>query len=437
MVTALGVELTPAEFEQFWTASDRDNSGRIDGDEAVVFLRCLLCQSADTANRVLLFLTGGLDALRDSLMEPVDHRRSQANIEILDRAKGIIVKENIPIYIKVALKSMFSSQLGRLLSTGKKSVNLMTKLSIKQGVKYDDPKSKDDIPAFVALHQLNLNEVEKPLDQYATFNEFFARSLKPSARPIAAPDDPTVAVSPADCRLMVFEDIKEATELWIKGDKFTVEGVLGEHCADLASRYTSGSMVIARLAPQDYHRWHLPVNATLGRKVPIPGALYTVNPIAINQNVNVYTTNKRVVCELNSPEFGKVILVAVGATMVGSIVFLYEDGKHNKGEPHGYFAFGGSTVLLFFEPGRIKFDADLVANSRKKLETLVKVNERLGTALVAPDYQALAAEAENGEKRLLQRIETSRKPESLITGPHVVYDQAHGAVATPSSANAN
>jgi phosphatidylserine decarboxylase len=92
--------------------------------------------------------------------------------------------------------------------------------------------------------------------------------------------------------------------------------------------------------------------AVLGPHVPIDGDLYTVNPIAVNKNVNVFTMNKRVVCPLESPEFGTVGMIAVGATMVGSINFLRHEGdKVKKGDQHGYFAFGGSTVLVFFEKG--------------------------------------------------------------------------------------
>jgi phosphatidylserine decarboxylase len=384
MVEALDITMTDEEFDTFWDASDKDKSGTIDAEEAVVFLRCLLCQSADTANRVLLFLTEGIDSLQDQIMLESPGYMGET-LRLQDRKTGLLIQENIPIYLKVAMKSLFSSGVARAVSTGSRSIALMTKMSEKQGRKYNDPASVKDIPGFVHLHNLNLDEVSKPLNEFKTFNEFFARELKPTARPIGAPDDPTVLVSPADCRMIVFPDIKDATEIWIKGDKFTVENVFGPNCADLAPRFKDGSLCIARLAPQDYHRWHFPCNGKLGRKVPIPGALFTVNPIAINQNVNVYTMNKRVINELDSNEFGKVILIAVGATMVGSITFLVEPpAEANKGQQHGYFSFGGSTVLLFFEPGTVEFDADLVANSKQKLETLVKCCESIGKKKVAP-----------------------------------------------------
>jgi len=92
--------------------------------------------------------------------------------------------------------------------------------------------------------------------------------------------------------------------------------------------------------------------------------------------VDVYTENKRVICPIETKEFGSVILVAVGATMVGSINFednTDEGAVIKKFQSHGFFAFGGSTVLLLFEPGRVMLDSDILANSRRKLETLIKV----------------------------------------------------------------
>jgi len=277
---------------------------------------------------------------------------------------------------------MFSSALARTLSTSQRSIRLMTDLSIKQGKKFDDINSASQIPHFVQLHNLNMDEVELPLEEYKTFNQFFSRKLKLSARPVESPDDPTIAVSAADSRVMAFQDISEATTLWIKGKQFSVQNVFGPKKAELAANYIGGSMMICRLAPQDYHRWHIPVDGVLGDRTPIDGALFTVNPIAINKEVDVYTKNKRELLELKSDEFGHVVMVAVGATMVGSIhIDAPDNAVVRKGDIHGYFAFGGSTVLLFFEPGTIVFDPDLIENSRHKLETLVRVNTRIGKAI--------------------------------------------------------
>ena len=172
-------------------------------------------------------------------------------------------------------------------------------------------------------------------------------------RPISDLDDDSVLVSPADCRLNVFNSITDATKLWIKGKQFSVDELFGSEAAETRAKYgpmfLGGSLVIARLAPQDYHRWHFPVSGKLSARVPVDGCLYTVNPIAIKKELDVYTENKRMLHFVETKDFGTVCMVAVGATVVGSIHITAEDGATvKKGDEHGYFAFGGSTVLLLF-----------------------------------------------------------------------------------------
>ena len=126
-----------------------------------------------------------------------------------------------------------------------------------------------------------------------TFNEFFYRKLKPDARPVEDPDDPYRLVSGADCRLMVFETVSEATRLWIKGRDFSVGRLLGDTYRAEADKYIGGALCIFRLAPQDYHRFHVPVDGTIGPMTYITGEYYTVNVRAFSPAylvVSVLTT---------------------------------------------------------------------------------------------------------------------------------------------------
>jgi len=167
--------------------------------------------------------------------------------------------------------------------------------------------------------------------------------------------------------------------VWVKGHKFSVRELIQDE--ELAKKFEGGALAIFRLAPQDYHRFHLPVNCTVQSFRPFPGEYYTVNPIAIREPIDVYTENKRNRVLLKSEEFGDVLYITVGATLVGSILFTGQEGKsYKKGDELGYFAFGGSTVLVIFQKGRIVFDEDLLANSQRPIETLVKVGTSLGTA---------------------------------------------------------
>lgn len=250
---------------------------------------------------------------------------------------------------------------------------MLRSLSQKQGVKYDDPASRAEIPKFIAFHQLDVSEVFSPIESFKNFNEFFFRKLKPGARPCSAPDNPGIVVSPADCRSVVFNRIGDATQIWVKGREFTIERLLGDAYPQDSQRYKNGALGIFRLAPQDYHRFHIPVDGIMQKPKTIEGEYYTVNPMAIRSALDVYGENVRVVIPIDSVSHGRVMVICVGAMMVGSTVIVREEGEHVKrAEELGYFKFGGSTILLLFEEGTMQFDEDLVANSNTALETLVR-----------------------------------------------------------------
>lgn len=250
---------------------------------------------------------------------------------------------------------------------------MLRSLSFKQGKKYDDPASVSQIESFISFHQLDMSEVLLPIERFRNFNEFFYRALKPDARPCSAPDDPKVITSPADSRSVVFDTMDDATRIWVKGRDYSVEKLLGDAYPLDAKRYRNGALGIFRLAPQDYHRFHIPVDGVLGTPKLIEGEYYTVNPMAIRSALDVYGENVRVVVPIDSVAHGRVMYICIGAMMVGSTVITRKAGqKVKRAEELGYFKFGGSTVLLLFESGAMNFDDDLIANSSGALETLVR-----------------------------------------------------------------
>ena len=247
-------------------------------------------------------------------------------------------------------------------------------MSFKQGRKYDDPASVSSIPSFIAFHQLDMTEVLLQTSQFKNFNEFFYRKLKPDARPCSAPDRPEIVTSPADCRSVVFNRLEDAQRIWVKGREFSIERLLGDAYPEDVKRYQNGALGIFRLAPQDYHRFHVPVDGTMGEPKLIEGEYYTVNPMAIRSALDVYGENIRVCVPIESERHGRVMVICVGAMMVGSTIITRKTGEHvARAEELGYFKFGGSTILLLFEPGAMVFDADLVDNSNGALETLVSL----------------------------------------------------------------
>ncbi|KAK1589620.1 phosphatidylserine decarboxylase [Colletotrichum navitas] len=332
---------------------------------------------------------------------------NSANILVQDRITGQINEEKMSVYVRLGI---------RLLYKGLKSSNMETKrirkmlksMSVKQGKKFDDPASKAEIPKFIEFHRLDMSEVLMPVEEFKNFNEFFYRALKPGARPCSAPDRPDVVVSPADCRSVVFNSVTQATKVWIKGREFSIKRLLGDAYPDDVKRFENGALGIFRLAPQDYHRFHIPVDGVLDKPKTIAGEYYTVNPMAIRSALDVYGENVRVLCPIDSPVHGRVMVICVGAMMVGStVITAKEGGQVNRADELGYFKFGGSTIVLLFEPGKMKFDDDLVDNSNGALETLIRAGMSVGHApdqpQWGPDMRKDAKDVTDAEKKDAKR----------------------------------
>ena len=109
-------------------------------------------------------------------------------------------------------------------------------------------------------------------------------------------------------------------------------------------------------------------------------SLRSVSPLALRKNLAILWENRRVRTLVESPEFGRVLIVEIGATCVGRIEQTFETGPVSKGGEKGFFAFGGSCTATIFEEGRIAFDGDLLRNTAEGLETYAKMGTRFGAA---------------------------------------------------------
>lgn len=300
--------------------------------------------------------------------------RNNANIFVHDRASGKLIEERMPAYIRLGIRMIYSQQ-GRAADLGMVR-RLLHSMTLRQGQRFSSAESARSIPGFIRFHQLSLEDVRDPLGSFRSFNEFFFRKLKPGARP-AASADPAVTLIPADCRFVCFPTVTEATRVWIKGARFSVASLLMDEA--MGAYYEGGSIAVCRLAPQDYHRFHAPFEASVNFTYHLPGAYFTVNPMAVRKAIDVYTENARTVVLLDSPVYGRVAYVAVGAMMVGSILLTCEPGQAlARLDEIGYFAFGGSTIVMVFPRGSHRFDADLLKDSAEGLETLVRVGQSMG-----------------------------------------------------------
>jgi phosphatidylserine decarboxylase len=295
---------------------------------------------------------------------------SFAPIEFYNRYTGRLERESI--YGEAPLRFAYENPVGRG----------MLELLVKRGLfsrwygwRMNQPGSRRRVAPFIANYGLNVSEFADAADSFRSFNEFFFRKLKPEARPVAAEG----AVFPADGRHLGFQNVSEIGGVFVKGQRFDIPALLGD--AALAARYREGTLVLSRLCPVDYHRFHFPCAGTPGAPRLINGPLYSVSPVALRRRLAYLWENKRVVTEVVSPDLGTVLLIEIGATNVGSIAQTFTPAQPvAKGAEKGYFKFGGSSTITLFEPGKVKLAEDLIAHSAEQHELYA----RMGDVMAGP-----------------------------------------------------
>lgn len=202
--------------------------------------------------------------------------------------------------------------------------------------------------------------------KFASFNDFFARKA-----PVTSSAGPRELVAIAESRLSAYP-IRPDLQITVKGGPYTLGELTGD--APELAKLAGGTCLIFRLGVDNYHRY---VHADAGRLVSrreLPGELRTVQPIP--GNAGVYRRNARAVSVLDTENFGRMIEVDVGATLVARIVDAGRE-RFERLEEKGHFEFGGSTVILIVGP-QVRVDADLLEASAAGVETAVRIGERIG-----------------------------------------------------------
>ena len=294
----------------------------------------------------------------------------EAPIEFFNRHSGEVETESV--YGEGFLRWAYGNPLGRL------TVALAVKrlwFSRWYGWRMDRPASREKVAPFVRDYGVDVAEFAADVDSFGSFNEFFYRSLKPSARPIASGE--SVVTFPADGRHLAVADVSTADSFYIKGQRFDLAKFLGS--ARLAAEFEGGSMLISRLCPVDYHRFHFPVAGRSGAARTLEGSLRSVSPLALRRKLSILWENRRMITEVESDGFGKMIVMEVGATCVGGMHQTYQpESQVEKGASKGYFSFGGSCVTTIYQPGAIRFDNDLLAQAALGREVYAKMGEQCG-----------------------------------------------------------
>ncbi|MGQ1784055.1 MULTISPECIES: phosphatidylserine decarboxylase [unclassified Saccharicrinis] len=232
------------------------------------------------------------------------------------------------------------------------------------------PLSVNQVNKFIEKYEIDLSDYHSE-NGFKCFNDFFYRKLKNGKRTIG-----DKLVSPADGKALAFQDIDHVPSFFIKGSEFKLHDFLRDK--HLADKYEGGSMVIVRLAPTDYHRFHFPVSGTASKSKSLKGRYFSVSPMALKKNIKILSQNRRVYNIIKSDNYGDVLMAEIGAALVGSIIQTYQPYSHvNKGDEKGYFAYGGSTVVLIFEKDKVTIDPDLIENTKNHMETEVKMGENI------------------------------------------------------------
>ena len=279
--------------------------------------------------------------------------------------------EREDIYGEALVRWLYQTQPGSWLTERVFSRPLISKL---YGAYQSSSLSAHKVSGFIREFKIPMQEFEEK--NFSSFNDFFIRKFRGGARPFTQKSGELPAF--AEARYLAFEKVRDEQTFPVKGRGLSAEFLLGS--ADKAKPFIGGPLLLARLCPVDYHRFHYPDEGETLDQYSISGALHSVNPLALRHKYDIFITNERQVSLLRTPHFGLLAYIEVGALCVGKIVQTHSSEKFSRGEEKGYFLFGGSTVIVMGEPGAWVPDSDILQQTAQGRETLVRLGDRVAEA---------------------------------------------------------
>lgn len=228
----------------------------------------------------------------------------------------------------------------------------------------DTPASAAGIDTFARMPNYNVDDYFISPSGWLTFNQFFAREMRPGKRPIAAPRDDTVVVSPADAVFMGQHPIDEDSTIAVKSAKWAIADLLAD--SSYADEFRGGTYAHSFLYVDDYHRYHVPVSGIVREVRNISGRVY----LDVQKNEDgtfdiidgdTYQFNQeRGLIVIDSPEVGLVAVLPIGMAYVSSVNLTPEVGAElRKGDEFGFFLFGGSDIVMVFQKDAVELDAEV------------------------------------------------------------------------------
>lgn len=264
------------------------------------------------------------------------------------------------------LKKLYGTSFGRFVMP----LVLSRPVSKIGGVYTDTFFSKPAIKGFIEKNHIDMDEYVPK--KYKSLNDFFTREIKPERRPLESED--TDFVSPADSKLSMYS-IEEDNRILIKGNEYTVPALVGPKVD--VSGFKGGSCLVFRLSVDDYHRYGFPDSGKITSTRHIKGRLHTV--CDISSQYKVYQENSRVVTVLDTDHFGELIVIEVGALMVGRIVN-HDVSNFQKGQEKGHFRLGGSTIVVLAKKDAVILDEDILSHLAKGMEVKLRYHEKIGVS---------------------------------------------------------
>ena len=303
------------------------------------------------------------------MMQRQDEKDTQ-KIRIWNRIESRFEIEKI--YGEKQMRFLYENPLGSIIANHFMSKSLMSQI---MGLYHDSKLSALKVDQFIKKYVINIDEFESK--KYSSFNDFFIRKFKSGKRIFADGD-----LFPAFCegRYLGASETKSNQRFKIKDAMISVGELLGSQDSTL---FEGGPLLIARLCPVDYHRFHFPDEGHILSHARISGSLHSVSPVALKFDPEIFLKNEREITLLETKTFGKLAYIEVGAMGVGKIVqanSMESGSEFQRGGEKGYFLFGGSTVIMIGEPGRWKPSNDILSQTKNKRETFIKLGDVIGGA---------------------------------------------------------
>ncbi|OFZ20909.1 MAG: hypothetical protein A2X94_05090 [Bdellovibrionales bacterium GWB1_55_8] len=276
------------------------------------------------------------------------------------------------VYGDRLVRLLYGSSPGQLIADQVLSRAVFSRL---YGSYQSSRASRHKIEPFIRDFKIDMNEFER--GPFATFNDFFIRRFRPGVRQFATRANALPAF--AEARYFAYDGPTSDRSFQIKGEALDRAQMLGG--VEKATRFQGGPVLIARLCPTDYHRFHYPDEGTTISGYRLAGPLHSVNPLALRGRPGILASNERRVSILSTRNFGQLAYVEVGALCVGKIIQTHlEKTPFSRGAEKGYFLFGASTVVLLGETGAWKPSADILAQTEARRETLVRLGEEIASS---------------------------------------------------------